>query len=509
MSRGRRYDNEPKLNYKKVVAVIIAILVVIMFVVIIKNVLVKGKDSGKISSKSYFTCFEDNKFGVIDNLGNEVIAPSYAEMIVIPNSKEDIFLCTYDVNYETGEYKTKVLNSKNEEILQQYDKVEAIINHDNNNNMWYEEGVLVVKKDDKYGLIDFYEKEVLNIEYEEIIAVQGIENAFRVKKDGKYGVVDNKGKMLLNTEYADVTNLGKDNKAGYIVKNAENKYGIVDYSNNVVLEMKYDSIEKTYGNDLYVVVENGIKKVIQKDGQEVISTGFDQIIGIGKEEGENQGFIFEKDGKKGYIRKSGEVLIENIYQELKETKNGIFIAEKDNKYGIIDINKEQKLDFTYNLISYDEKADIYTAEKEDLTTDIINNNFEVKLSGILINLDTEKGYIELRVGEDYKYYNLKFEEKDSKDIFATATLILSKKDGKYGFVDREGNVIVDYIYDDATKQNIYGYAGIKKDGKWGSIDSKGKVVIEPSYDLEDYYLVDFIGEWHLGLDINMNYYNKL
>ena len=38
MGRGRRYNNdEPKLNIKKVVAVIITILVIIMFVILIRK----------------------------------------------------------------------------------------------------------------------------------------------------------------------------------------------------------------------------------------------------------------------------------------------------------------------------------------------------------------------------------------------------------------------------------------------------------------------------------------
>ena len=47
-------------------------------------------------------------------------------MIVVPNSKKDVFLCIYDVNYETGEYNTKALNSKNEEIFTQYNQVEPL-----------------------------------------------------------------------------------------------------------------------------------------------------------------------------------------------------------------------------------------------------------------------------------------------------------------------------------------------------------------------------------------------
>ena len=36
-SRGRRYDNEPKLNIKKVIATIVAIIVFIMFILSLKN----------------------------------------------------------------------------------------------------------------------------------------------------------------------------------------------------------------------------------------------------------------------------------------------------------------------------------------------------------------------------------------------------------------------------------------------------------------------------------------
>ena len=107
MSRGKRYDTEPKLNMKKVFAVIIAIIVIIMFVIIIKGLLTKDTITGKISSKSYFTAYKDNKWGVIDSDGNTVIDPSYKEMIVVPNSKKGVFICTYDTNYENGEYKTK------------------------------------------------------------------------------------------------------------------------------------------------------------------------------------------------------------------------------------------------------------------------------------------------------------------------------------------------------------------------------------------------------------------
>ena len=51
-------------------------------------------------------------------------------MIVIPNEMQDIFICTYDVNYDNNSYKTKVLNAKGKEIIKDYDKIEAIANYD-------------------------------------------------------------------------------------------------------------------------------------------------------------------------------------------------------------------------------------------------------------------------------------------------------------------------------------------------------------------------------------------
>lgn len=507
MSKGRRYDTEPKLNMKKVFAVIIAIAVIIMFIFIIKGLFSKESTTGKIVSKSYFTSYKDNKWGVIDSEGNNVIDPSYQEMIVIPNSKTGVFICTYDINYETGEYKTKALNEKNEEIFTQYSKIEAVQNMDTVGNLSYDQNVLKVQKDEKYGLINFSGKEIIPADYEEITAISGIENSFKVKKDEKYGIVDNEGKIIVEPKYADIDVLGKDNKSGFIVKDDTGKYGIIDYSNNEILEIKYDAIEKVYGNDLYVVTENGKQKLVNKENSDVLTSGFDSIKQILSNQ--ENAVIFVKSNKYGVMNLSGEIVINAEYDDLKEVKTGIFIAKKSDKYGIINTENQEKLAFEYTSIVYNEKADIYIAEDNNLNSNILNSNLETKLTGMLIELNENKGYLKLRINDKYKYYNFKFEEKQEIDIFPNRTLFLSKKDGKYGYVDKDGKVIVDYTYDDATEQNDYGYVAIKKDGKWGSIDSKGNVAQEPTYNLDEYLLINFIGRWHLGLDINMNYYNQL
>ncbi len=59
-----------------------------------------------------------------------------------------------------------------------------------------------------------------------------------------------------------------------------------------------------------------------------------------------------------------------------------------------------------------------------------------------------------------------------------------KCDDKFGYVDKQGKVIVNPKYD-----NAYGFrqglAAVKKDGKWGYIDKSGEVVVPFRYDEAD------------------------
>lgn len=499
MSRGKRYETEPKLNYQKVIAVIIALAVIVMFVLIIRNIF---NEKEKISQSSeYFVLYSNEKWGVINQLGETVIAPSYREMLVIPDKTKEVFLCTYDINEETGEYKTKAINSKNEEILTGYDKIEAIDNIDKNENVWYEDNVLRIQKDGKYGLIDLNGKELLPTEYDEIIGLNGIENSILIKKDDKYGLVNDTGSVIIEPNYKEIKNLGETYREGYITIDENDKYGVIGATKMKLLDNKYDNIEQVYLSDYYLVTENGERKVINSSGETILNSGFDQISSKTED-----GFIYVSQGLYGEINTTGEVQIEPTYQDLKQVKKGVYIAKNNDRYGLIDNEGNTMIPFDYTLITYNKDAKLFIADDANYNTTIINENYESKITGILSEINTTKSYIRMRVDDEYKYYDLSCQEKTNIEVLEDNTLFLSKKDGKYGFVDKKGNVVVDYIYDDATEQNEYGFVAVKKDGKWGAIDKDGKVVVEPIYNLENNLKIDFIGRWHLGEDINMNYY---
>ena len=494
-SKGRRYNNyaEPKLNMKKVLGAIVAILVVIMVIVSIVNVIKNGKDKNKVKSYSYYTVYENGKFGVINNDGETVITPEYTEIIAIPNKDVPIFVCTYDVNDQEGTYKTKVINQKNEEIFKEYNKVEAIDNFDSKQNIWYEDNILRVQKDGKYGLIDFEGKEVLPCDYEEIVALKGVTNNLLVKKDGKVGLVNEKGQTIINTEYKDIKTLKEGYKNEYIIVNDNNQYGIISTTGTIIVEPKYEDVKYLNNSEMFAVKETGIWKLINKDSQILIDGGYDNII-----EAKGENVVVEKGGKYGVVTTKNEEKIPVEYEQIKYTFSIYYIAKTGGKYGIINLNNEQVKDFNYTNMNYVEKGDFIQADVSDTETVIFDNNLSERISGIVSEINQEEGYIKVYTNNEYKYYNFKFEEKKSSDILTANSLFLSKKDGKYGYVNKDGKVIIDYIYEDGTEQNSCGFAAVKKDGLWGSINKIGAVELEPSINLDSNIYTTFIGKWHLN-----------
>ena len=495
MAKGRRYDSEPKLNMKKVFGVIIAFIVLIMIISSIVKILKNNPNEDTIHTASYYPVYVNEKWGVIDNNGKTIINFTYDEMIVIPNNKIPVFVCTYDVKDDTNEYKTKVLNEKNQEILKGYDKIEAIDNYDSKQNIWFEDNLLRVQKNNKYGLIDFSGKTILQCEYDAIYALKGVTENIIVQKDGKVGLVNAKGQTIIKTEYSSIQTLEEGYKCEYLVSNSEGKYGVVSTSGTEILETKYEEIKYVGSNEIYEVKLEGELKLVNNKGETLQTSDGEEYIHV---KGEN--VIISKGEKLGIEKTTGQEVISYEYEDLKYAFSIYYIAKKDGKYGIINVNNEIVKEFEYTNMYCVEEGNFIVADKTDTETIILDTNLAQKLSGIVSEINVSKGYIKLYTGSEYKYYNFKFEEKQNTEILSHNTLFLSKKDGKYGYTDKAGNIVVDYIYEDATEQNSCGYVAVKQNGVWGSLKKNGSIAQEPSVNLDNSIYVDFIEKWHLSDD---------
>lgn len=489
MGKGKRYDGEPKLNLKKVFGTIITLVVIIMIIVTINKILSKEAENIETEKITYFSAYVDGEWGIISNTGETIIDTTYDEMITIPNPEKPVFVCAYDVNDQTGEYKTKAINEKGEELFTDYDRVEVIENFDTKQNIWYENNLLRVVKNGKYGLIDCDGNKILECEYDSINSLKSVEGNLVVGKEGKVGLVNNVGQTIIPIEYKNIKILEEGYKDEYIVVDENDNEGVISTSGTLIVTPAYKEIKYLNSNEIYAAKIDDKWTLINKKG-EVLNNEYDDYT-----YSKGDYVIVQKDGKYGIITTAGEVKIEPTYEELEYAFSVYYIAKLNSKYGVINTDNTSVIPLEYLNITCMEDKEILIADRTETETVLFDSNLTEKLTGIFVY---EQDYIKARIDGEDKYYTYKFEEKDIKDVLTKNTLYVSKKDGKYGFVDKQGNVVVDYIYDEAKEQNIYGFAAIKLNGFWGSINRNGRVVLQPEVNLDNNIYIDFIREWHLA-----------
>lgn len=440
-------------KYKTQILAVIIILLLIPIIKITIDNLNKNYKVEIVSKEKYFVLLSDNKTGVIDENGEIVINPEYYE-IHIPNPSKPIFVCYYDYNEKTGKCRTKVINSQGTELFTKYNNVETINLNGIETTMPYEKNLLKYKKDGKYGLIDLEGKVITAAIYDEIDGLSCKEGELLVKKDDKYGVINNRGSELIKIKY--------DYISGDEYYTANDGYKLSGYIIG----------EKTSDGYRYGYMNNKQKVLLNTEYSEIIRIG-----DIAKEDTDKNIFIIARKNGQCGLMKNKKVVIDFKYQDINYSgTENLFILTRGTKLGVYD-SKGKK---------------ILTTKYEELTVN-----------------DT---YIYVKENDSEKYYNLKGEEidKDSINIeddieetdtnntadLVNPTLIPKEKNGKWGFVDKNSHLKVDYIYDEVTGVNKYGYAGIKKDGKWGSIDEKGNIVQEPIYNLDELDEINFIGKYY-------------
>lgn len=503
--RGRRFDDEPKLNIKKVIATILAFVVIVLVIASIVMILKrKNKEVTPIQDVEYFAAYVNSKWTVINSKGEQLNNISYDDVITVPDSQKNVFIVQYDVDYSNMTSKTKAINEKNEQLFSNYENVNAIMNYNSPDDVWYNKNVLSFSKDGKIGLIDFTGKEVLDASYDEIKAMPGIENTLITRKDGKYGLYNSSSNTtIIAPSYTEVSAFGKTYNEGYIVKNDEGKYGLIGSEGKTILEPKYEVVKKVSGDGKYVVVMAGREEVISADGTVLANAGFDEVAAINGDD-----LLIKKSDRYGVITVEGDTVIDAAFDSMKHSYGEYYIVGNAGKFGVINSAKDIVIDIKYDGIDYRNDITSFVCENSDYTTDIYGRDFTYKVTGTINKVDLNDGYIRFREGNDYKYYNLQWQEVSSKDALKNNNLFLIKENGKYGYVNKDGAKVVDCIYDDATEQNKFGFSAVMVNGKWGCLAQNGSILVEPSLNLSNNVKVDFIGEWHLSEFMELNNYTK-
>lgn len=70
--------------------------------------------------------------------------------------------------------------------------------------------------------------------------------------------------------------------------------------------------------------------------------------------------------------------------------------------------------------------------------------------------------------------------EDCSCSFVASEPIAAKKNGKWGFIDSDGQTVIDFKYDEA-RSFAHGMAAVAVDGLWGMINSEETMIVEPQY----------------------------
>ena len=548
------------------VCVIIIIIIGVIVTIAIKNNEAKYKvelvDINEEDVKYYV--FEiDEKYGILDKEGNVIIEPMYSK-IQIPNPTMDIFIVSKDE-------KKIVVNSQNNQILNEFEEVGAISIKKTIGIVPYEKTVLKYKQGNFYGLIDFTGKKIVDAKYEEISGLDYKEGFLKVKLNDLYGIINIKGTKIIDTEYDNITVDGyydketkykedgyilriknndgykfgyankngkiiiepqyseltrltelDDNKANYFISSLNGRYGYLK-DGKKILENEYQEILFDKGNKLLIVTKNKIKGTYDLEGKNIIPIDYNNITIGGdylvatKDEtkiifnpsgekidtkieshnrvSDNYSIIIDENGYYNVVDNNNNKLLKDKYIYIDYFNSNMFIVTTGAHSGIIDSNENVVVPIEYSSIQKIFDTNVLKAvDSSVVRTDIITAGGSVSTGIDNALIDVTNDYIKLYSETDVKYFTKDGRETTYQELYPNNSIYAIKQNGKWGFADKSGKVVIKCIYDMVTEQNGK-TAGIRLENKWGIIDTQGEIVLEPVYVI-DWQNVTFLNNYY-------------
>jgi len=407
--------------------------------------------------------------------------------------------------FENGSIKSENYFDKYDYVYKVYDEQQNVINTNINSlkypktvsqdpNYDFEQklanGLTIVEKNDKYGILNKKGKVTVPVEYDFIHF--DVENTFEMKysvgeirKDGKDGLVNDKGKIIVPLKYdrIDISNNG----TYYTVRktNGEYKYGLIN-KNGTATRAKFDGIN-SYEDIDYAIAERNEKYGLFSNinGKKLAPIIYDDINVVEyslkeTEDIEEEIAIVERKNKNGLISLKGKKLTPIKFFKIEDhfeyglaictfsLVNPVPVLSKDwlirsiyetenMRVGVVNLKGKEVLPFKYKLIRlegdkdfsylrvwayqkdsyrFNEHEGIYSLEGKEIVPSVFDRADQVDAKNNLIRVEKKQfhGMYDLKGNE---FIPAKYDQIN----YYTNELFMVKKDGLYGFLDHKGKTI--------------------------------------------------------------------
>ena len=441
---------------------------------------------------------KDNKWGVFDTEGNKVLPIKYHEIIysnvgsgiaLLKKSESDpvtLYLNgkKYGKNFQqVSIYKNAciisaggkhgVMAGAKEIIPFEYDSIysgtkssspvnrkKTPVNYTVNNGTV---NSFMLLKDGKYGVADVAGKIVLEPEYDEV-RYDNLRKLYRVRKDKKYGVYFEASGFKTDVDYDRISTDG----AQYVTLIKDNKWGIIDYSGNVILPTEYDKATIMGFNEGFNITKDGKSGIADNKGNITIPPIYDEIRTFAFKH--DNLYIVTQNNKTGVIDKQNNSVIPVEYDRLFDREDYIIVKQND-KYGVYSADGVIVASPQYDWVSGSEtqNSKLLFPRKDDLYGIIGENNtivYPPRFTDIGYLHDEEMLINPFNVGKSYR--------------------VLKDTNGKSGLLEEfSAQTTVPIMYDDIhqkfeTSKEVYFIA--EKNKKYGVITGTNTVIIPFGYD---------------------------
>ncbi len=391
------------------------------------------KEGFSLFSSGLLAANKDNKWGYINNKNEVVIEFIY--------DWAEPFIDGYAIVEYEG--KRLVIDPTGNNVLDQgYSRLEFV----------YETELLRYYLDFKYGLININEELLLEPIYDKIGLFQ--EDVTLVELNNKYGFINKLGEVVIPLEYDET----HDFNNGLALVKKDGLYGYIDYDNNLVINFLYESAFSFDEYDRAVVYDNGnnMYKLINSNNEVIIESSFIRgsgiLYGIKDESGNvrfydyNNNLFSSEEFKNVYSREGYFVRV----KDLEDNEIYVWFAEDGTILAKGDYYKSD-----YMLLEY-------------------NDNGELVPEDYFITGD-EAGFKIITKTKSYEFTGYEFYQFIEDEKFIVI------KDGKFGIIDKDKNVLLDFLYDEIAKMTD-GYYFYIIDNKCGIMNSRLEIIIPPLYD---------------------------
>jgi hypothetical protein len=466
------------------------------------------------SGSDYVYAKKDGKWGVV-NFNNQVLVPFKYEHQHV-NMRSDDWVTAFQKN---GANVVVNIPLQKEYGPPEFSAPEII------------NGKLVVKKNDKFGLIGADGEQITDFTYDDIWDPYGSFKSgpyVSVKKDGRYGMINQLGDTIIPADYQHQVVPRGD----YFIFEKNDKKGLLNKENNVILPAEYDqiyedkiSLGKNHQEVIFGLINGDQYGFYFPKTTKLVAPKFDRITFFNKKRltpyGAHPAGLLEveiNDKDKLYDLNTGRIIPGDYSKYELKPHHTVALLNENYEVGLHDLTrKKQLIPIKYKSLKvYDDHTGVVKVQKDIGNYQTHSGLFDLQGKEVLpveydeIKQLDKQHFLLSKKGGPFYIWNSATQKKEKLPFnYVTpndsTSLLTVRKDTKAFLYDykkqkrrlKQGYTSIvqlknDYFYvaqKDSANRSTYGYA-----------NPEGKLIVSVNYDAKsDAYLPNFDNQRYLPL----------